>query len=130
MLLWSIDGIDMATINIANAEHYHWGQSCDGWHLLATDDLSVIEERMPPGSFEQRHLHTHARQFFYVLEGEVTLELDGTVHRLRRGEGLHVPPGSAHQVRNDSSADVRFIAVSAPKSHGDRVAVPQETVIS
>ena len=115
----------MATVNKANAEYYRWGQSCDGWHLLALDDLSVIEERMPPGTVEQRHYHTRARQFFYVLEGEAILELDGIAHRLRQSEGLHVPPGSAHQMRNDSSAEVRFIVVSTPKSHGDRIAAPK-----
>jgi quercetin dioxygenase-like cupin family protein len=116
----------MAVISTANAEHYHWGQACDGWHLLATDDLSVIEECMPPGAFEQRHRHAHARQFFYVLEGEATLELDGVVHQLRRGEGLHVPPGGAHQMRNESQGDVRFVVISSPKSHGDRTAAPLE----
>jgi quercetin dioxygenase-like cupin family protein len=121
------NGVDVAAVSIANAEHYHWGQSCDGWHLLASDDLSVIEERMPSGSFEQRHRHVHARQFFYVLEGEAVLELEGVAHRLRQGQGLHVPPGSAHQMRNESSSDVRFVVVSTPKSHGDRIAAPLET---
>jgi quercetin dioxygenase-like cupin family protein len=116
--------IDMTVTSTANAEHYVWGQSCDGWHLLASDDLSVIEERMPPGAFEQRHRHARARQFFYVLEGEAALELEGIVHHLHRGEGLHVAPGSAHQMRNESGAEVRFMVVSSPKSHGDREAVP------
>jgi mannose-6-phosphate isomerase-like protein (cupin superfamily) len=113
----------MNPVSVRNAEHYAWGKRCDGWHLLAGGDLSVIEERMPPGTAEQYHRHTHARQFFYLLEGEAVLEVDGAVHRLHRGEGLHVPPGAAHQMRNESAADVRFLVVSAPKSHGDRVAV-------
>jgi quercetin dioxygenase-like cupin family protein len=120
----------MKATSIANAEHYLWGQACDGWHLLATDDLSVIEERMPPGSYELRHFHTSARQYFYVLDGQVTLELDGVTHRLQRGEGLHIPPGLAHQMRNDSGADVRFIVISAPKAHGDRVVAPLEFAAS
>ncbi|KZC40756.1 cupin, partial [Rhodanobacter denitrificans] len=91
----------MAAVSTANAQHYHWGDACDGWHLLAGGDLSVIEERMPPGTAEQRHRHVRARQFFYVLEGTAMLEVDGVTHRLRRDEGLHVPPGAAHQMRND-----------------------------
>jgi quercetin dioxygenase-like cupin family protein len=118
----------MAIVSTANAQRYHWGPSCDGWHLLALDDLSIIEERMPPGSSEQRHRHMYARQFFYVLEGELAIELEGAIHRLHRGEGLHVPPGSAHQVRNDGSGDARFVAVSSPKSHGDRIAAPLDEV--
>jgi len=118
----------MVAVGTGNAEHYRWGQGCDGWHLLAGDDLSVIEERMPPGTAEQRHYHVRARQFFYVLEGEAVLELEGRLHRLHRGEGLHVPPGAAHQMRNEGGADARFLVVSVPKSHGDRVVVPLDAI--
>jgi uncharacterized cupin superfamily protein len=118
--------IGMQTVSTESAEHYTWGQGCDGWHLLAGGDLSVIEERMPPGTQEVRHRHAHSRQFFYVLQGELTLELDGAVHRLPSGHGLHVRPGLAHQVRNDSAADVRMLVVSSPRSHGDRIEVPLE----
>ena len=113
----------MGTVSTGSAEQYRWGQRCDGWHLLAGEDLSVIEERMPPGAAEVRHRHARSRQFFYALEGTLTLELDGAVHQLRNGQGLHVPPGAAHQARNESGSDARFLVVSAPRSHGDRVAV-------
>jgi len=113
----------MKPVSTKSAEHYQWGGACDGWHLLKGDDLSVIEERMPAGTTEQCHRHERSRQFFYVLDGEAALEVEGCLHRLRRGEGLHVPPSAAHQMRNGSGADVRFLVVSAPKSHGDRVAV-------
>ena len=112
----------MPAVSTSHAEHYTWGGGCDGWHLLRGDDLSVIEERMPPGSREQRHLHRRARQFFYVLAGEAMLELEGARHPLRAGQGLHVPPGSAHQMCNESAHELRFLVVSAPRSHGDRVA--------
>lgn len=114
----------MQTVSIASAARYTWGDGCDGWHLLRGEDLSVIEERMPPGTCEQRHLHRHARQFFYLLQGEAVLELDGVRHVLTPGLGLHVPPGVAHQMRNDSPADARFLVVSSPRSHGDRIAAP------
>jgi mannose-6-phosphate isomerase-like protein (cupin superfamily) len=114
----------MGTVSTGSAERYRWGQRCDGWHLLAGDDLSVIEERMPPGAAELRHRHAKSRQFFYALEGTLTLELDGAVHQLQSGQGLHVPPGAAHQARNEGSADARFLVVSAPGSHGDRIVAP------
>jgi hypothetical protein len=34
-------------ISKQNAEHYIWGDNCDGWHLVNNKDLSVIHERMP-----------------------------------------------------------------------------------
>mgnify|MGYP001602642574 CR=1 FL=1 len=63
-------------ISTTTAEHYTWGDRCDGWHLVRTTGLSIIEERMPPGTTETRHHHVHAHQFFYVLEGELTLEVE------------------------------------------------------
>lgn len=117
----------MGAVSTRNAEHYRWGQGCDGWHLLAGSDLSVIEERMPGGAAEVRHRHARARQFFYVLAGELAIELDGVTNRLRAGEGLHVPPGVAHQVRNDAVADARMLVVSSPRSYGDRIDAPEES---
>src|SRR6185312_7405899 len=110
----------MEPISTETAEHYVWGEVCDGWHLVRTPQLSVIEERMPPGASGQRH--EVARQFFYVLAGELTMEVDGVLHSLNMGVGLEIGPGCAHQAMNRSGADVRFLVVSQPRSHGDRVA--------
>jgi mannose-6-phosphate isomerase-like protein (cupin superfamily) len=104
----------------ANAEHYQWGQACDGWRLLEGGDLSVIHERMPPGTNETRHYHRAARQFFFVLQGEAELELGGRVHRLLARHGLEVPPGQAHEMRNTSYWPVEFLVISSPSTQGDR----------
>lgn len=111
-------------VSTKTAEHYTWGDGCDGWHLLRAQGLSVIQERMPPGAAEARHMHERACQFFYVLTGRLTMELNGVRHPVRAGEGLEVPPGAAHQALNDSGADVHFLVVSHPPSHGDRVPRP------
>jgi mannose-6-phosphate isomerase-like protein (cupin superfamily) len=108
-------------VSTKSAEHYIWGDSCEGWRLLSAPELSVIQERMPPGTAEARHLHERARQFFYVLSGRLTMEIDGERYRISAGEGLEVPPGAAHQARNDSTTDAHFLVVSHPPSHGDRV---------
>jgi uncharacterized cupin superfamily protein len=114
----------MNKTSIATAEHYAWGDGCDGWLLLDGDDLTVIEECVPSGRSETRHRHASARQFFYVLSGQADLEIDRHVHALRAGEGIHVAAGAAHQLRNSSDADVRFLVVSSPNSHGDRSEAP------
>jgi mannose-6-phosphate isomerase-like protein (cupin superfamily) len=116
----AIEAVSIAPVDIDVAEHYCWGEVCDGWHLLKLDGFSVIRERVPPGVTETRHRHARARQFFYILEGTTVIEVDGTRHRLAAGQGLHVPPGVAHQFRNESESDVHFLVVSVPKSHGDR----------
>ena len=109
-----------APVSTATAPHYGWGDGCDGWHLVRADGLSVIEERMPPGAAEVRHRHARARQFFYVLDGRLTIEVAGAVHALGPGEGLEVAPGAAHQVHNREAAPAHFLVVSHPPAHGDR----------
>ena len=108
-------------ISIVTAEHYRWGDTCDGWHLVHNQEISVIEERMPPGTSEVRHYHRAAWQFFYVLAGVATLEAAGTQHMLRAGEGIEVSPGVPHQIANTSDTDTRFLVISRPPSHGDRI---------
>jgi len=104
-------------------EHYTWGQHCDGWHLIKSDTLSVIQESMPPHTSEIRHLHKHALQFFFVLTGQATIEYNGKVHILNTHQGLEVKPGVVHQVFNKSEQVLHFIVVSSPPSHGDRIQV-------
>jgi mannose-6-phosphate isomerase-like protein (cupin superfamily) len=112
-------------ISTANAEHYKWGgpnaTDCDGWYLVRTPNLNIIEETMPPGTSETRHHHVHARQFFFVLEGELTLEIEHHDFTLHTGEGIEIAPGQSHQAINRSSKIVRMLVTSQPPSHGDRI---------
>ena len=108
-----------------SAEHYVWGAGCDGWVLRGGEDLSIIEERMPPGTREERHLHHGAEQFFYVLTGTLTLEVAGVAHRLTARQGMAVGKGVAHQARNDGDTEVFFLVISAPTSRGDRQRVKE-----
>jgi mannose-6-phosphate isomerase-like protein (cupin superfamily) len=108
-------------VSTANTEHYTWGAGCDGWYLVRTPDLHVIEERMPSGTSERRHFHQRARQFFYVLEGTLTMEIEGVELVLQTGEGVEIESGQRHQARNRSAASVRFLVTSQPPSHGDRI---------
>jgi mannose-6-phosphate isomerase-like protein (cupin superfamily) len=118
----------MTSISISNAEHYTWASAisehtCEGWHLHRSASLSVIEERMPPATAERLHFHQHATQFFYVLAGELIIELNGEEHRLTPSTGLTIPALTPHQVFNRGVGDARFLVISQPPSHEDRVIV-------
>lgn len=108
-------------VNAGTAEHYKWGAGCDGWHLVKRAELSCIEERMPPGTSEVRHYHVRARQFFYVVAGELTIEVDERLYSMRPGDGLEIGPEQRHQVMNRGREDVRMLVISQPASHGDRI---------
>ena len=116
----------MNVVSTASGAHYTWGNQCDGWHLVRSDALSVIQERMPPATSEIRHCHARALQFFYVLAGELSVALPGQTHTLRAEQGLEVAPGVPHRVFNDSAVEARFLVISYPPAQGDRVTCPEE----
>jgi mannose-6-phosphate isomerase-like protein (cupin superfamily) len=110
-------------VNVDTATHYVWGAACDGWVLGPSPDMLVLQERMPPGTSEQRHFHSVARQFFYVLSGELTMELEGEMVRVSANSGIEIAPGMRHQARNDAGDDVHFLVISSPTTRGDRTDV-------
>jgi mannose-6-phosphate isomerase-like protein (cupin superfamily) len=107
-------------VSVKNSEHYKWGEVCDGWHLLKRDDLSIIQEAVPPGKKEVRHYHKISNQFFYILSGMAVMEINGEDKTLIKNQGIFIQAGVPHQLKNESSELLEFIVVSSPKSHGDR----------
>ena len=107
-------------ISRAVGQEYGWGDGCQGWQLVRAQNLSVIEERMPPGTREIRHWHARARQFFYVLSGTLTIEVEGVTHHLAARTGIELPQGMAHQAINETTDDVEFLVISEPPTRGDR----------
>jgi len=105
------------------AEHYTWGQNCDGWHLLKSSEVSIIQERMPSNTFEIRHMHKKSRQFFFILSGEATIEVNGEIQHLQVNQGIEIPPQTSHQIMNKSNDVLDFVVISCPPSHGDRINV-------
>lgn len=103
-----------------NAEHYHWGNQCDGWSLVNHPDMLVIHEKMPPGTREIRHYHALARQFFFVLSGVLAMEREGEIHHLQSQQGIEIAAGLRHQAMNLTDNPVEFIVFSHPSPRGDR----------
>ncbi|WP_435923584.1 cupin domain-containing protein [Paenibacillus sp. DYY-L-2] len=110
-------------ISKKSAEHYLWGDQCDGWHLVKGEDLSIIHERMPANTSEIKHYHERARQFFFVLSGAATMIMEDQEITIHPQEGLEIPPLVPHQMCNKSGEAVEFLVISQPNSRGDRIAV-------
>jgi quercetin dioxygenase-like cupin family protein len=84
--------------------------------------LSVVEltgSGSPP-------LHRHDfDETFYVLEGELTFQLDGELFTRRTGELAFAPRGVPHTYANLSGADARALLVCTPagfERYFDRIA--------
>ncbi|MBD1372558.1 cupin domain-containing protein [Hazenella sp. IB182357] len=111
------------------APHYKWGTDCDGWLLADHPAFSVIEERMPAHTKEVRHYHTNARQFFYILSGTATLEVEGKYIELSPQDGIEIAPLTIHQMMNRTDHELSFILFSSPSTRGDRKVSPKNNLL-
>ncbi|MBB1384417.1 cupin domain-containing protein [Pseudoalteromonas sp. SG45-5] len=111
----------MDKVSTNSKNHYRWGNNCDGWHLVKSASLSVIQERVPKGESELRHFHRYAEQFFYILSGIATIECEDVIHKLHTHQGLHIPATKKHTLSNQQNEDLVFIVTSTPPSHGDKI---------
>ncbi len=108
-------------ISKINAEHYIWGNICDGWHLVKNCELSIIHEKMPPKTSEVKHFHQKAKQFFFVLSGEAAIEVNKELIILNEHEGIEILSGIPHQMMNNSDHEIEFLVISTPPGQGDRI---------
>lgn len=111
--------------SIHHSPHFTWGDGCDGWWLQQHGHFTVISERMPPNATEIRHYHKQSEQFFYCLSGELSMQLNDQEFTLKSHEGISVPAGVEHQVKNTTATDTHFLVISSPDSHHDRVDVKE-----
>jgi mannose-6-phosphate isomerase-like protein (cupin superfamily) len=90
--------------------------------------VAVIEGAVP-AHWDGPPLHRHDHdEGFYVLEGEVTFEVDGKRLTARPGEFAFAPGGSRHALANLSDAPARYVLVCTPggfERYFDRITAEQ-----
>jgi mannose-6-phosphate isomerase-like protein (cupin superfamily) len=65
-----------------------------------------------------RHYHKKSEEFYFLLEGEGTMEIDGETSPVAPGDAILIPPGAWHQIT--ASTRLRFLCCCAPPySHDD-----------
>jgi len=75
---------------------------------------------MPPNTQEQLHYHEFAQQFFRILKGKATFEIEREIIEVEAGSGIHIQPKVEHRIRNDQVEDLAFLVISEPTTRGDR----------
>ena len=76
--------------------------------------VSIIDNTVPanwPGPFLHKHDFDEA---FYVLEGELTFQVEDAVVTKRAGELAFAPRGVAHTLANHSDGRARYLLVCTP----------------
>jgi len=77
--------------------------------------FAVVDYTAPPGfPGPPRHRHREIVDVFYVLEGELTLEIEGEAIVVPPGALVAVAPGTVHTFSNPSDRPARFLGIVSP----------------
>jgi mannose-6-phosphate isomerase-like protein (cupin superfamily) len=78
-------------------------------------DLSLMERTLPPGGRRPPpHRHTNCSEAYFVLDGEVTVVLEGEDLTLGVEQFVLVPRGTAHTFGNAGGVEARLLVMHAP----------------
>lgn len=91
----------------------------DVYRFLATGaetngKYALWEAIVPPGGGPPPHVHSREEEGFYVLEGEITLRVNGEPIVARAGSFANLPIGVPHSFKNESSLPAKMLISVAP----------------
>jgi (S)-ureidoglycine aminohydrolase len=84
-----------------------------------------IMEVLPGGGSDRPEPDAGAEGALFVVEGQLTVTLDGQKHSLKPGGFAFIPPSSNWQVRNEGSAPARYHWVRKTYEKVDGIDVPE-----
>lgn len=84
-----------------------------------------IMEVLPSGGSDRPEPDAGAEGALFVVEGQLTITLDGQKHSLKPGGFAFIPPSSNWQVRNEGGGPARYHWVRKAYEHVDGIDVPE-----
>ncbi len=83
-----------------------------------------VMEVQPGGGSDRPEPDADAEGVLFVVEGEITVTVDGASHRLTPGGYAFLPPASGWTLRNDSAAAARFHWIRKAYEYVEGIDVP------
>jgi mannose-6-phosphate isomerase-like protein (cupin superfamily) len=78
-------------------------------------DLSIMERTLPPGARRPPpHVHTNCSEAYFVLDGHVTVTVDGTDLDVGPEGFVLVARGVRHTFGNAGTEEARLLVIHAP----------------
>ncbi len=75
-------------------------------------DLAVGS--LEPGGWLAPHIHSF-EEAFYLLEGELLVQIDERIHRIVQGDYALFPIGTRHALGNTGTGQARFLSLNSPQ---------------
>ncbi len=107
-----------ATLNVLGVTHIYKATGAE-----TGGAFSLWEAVIPPGTGAPPHTHTHEDESFYVLSGELLVDVEGAPapHRIGPGGFFFGARGRHHGFRNVGEQPARVLILSTPSIGLDRM---------
>lgn len=90
----------------------------------AARNQSLAEATVPAGAETEAHYHPRSEEIYYVLGGRGLMTLGDERREVGRGDGILIPPGTRHKLRNIADEPLVILCCCAPPySHQDTILV-------
>ena len=111
----------MFIINESEKE-YRFGDSGPKY-LMKGPRMNFAVVQFQPGQDFKAHYHNIMEEDFFILEGEINIVVDGTVHHLKQGDLIHIEPLEVNYCFNPYGQTVKMISTLAPFQEADKVEI-------
>jgi quercetin dioxygenase-like cupin family protein len=91
----------------------------DVYRFLATGEdtngkYAMWEAIVPPGGGPPPHVHSREQEGFYILEGEITVQIGDQRLVTTAGMFANMPVGTPHSFKNESDKPAKMLITVAP----------------
>jgi uncharacterized cupin superfamily protein len=87
---------------------------------LGVSSFGINQMELAPGQRSRIHRHGRQEEVYLVLEGTLTLLVEGEPHELERGELVRVAPGVRRQLVNRGPGRLSLLALGGHGEHQGR----------
>ena len=87
--------------------------------LLDSPECKVKRITVNPGQKLSYQSHERRQEWWVVVEGTLTVILDGLTFEINKGSSVHVPTNAKHRMINNTDTNVKVVEVQTGSYFGE-----------
>jgi uncharacterized cupin superfamily protein len=114
--VWRVEeGVSFATLDLEGSDRFQTLRRTLG---VTSFGLNLI--LLEPGQRGRIHAHERQEEVYLVLDGVLSLGIEGEEHDLARGEAVRVAPAVRRQIVNRGPGRLALLAIGGGQPHDGR----------
>lgn len=87
-------------------------------HVIYTsNNLQLVLMSLNSGEEIGEEVHSNVDQFFRIETGKGEIVADNKVYRISDGDGILIPKGTVHNIRNTGTSALKLYTLYSPPQH-------------